>query len=63
MLKVFLTTDPQTQRALYEDESKFLGSFPSMSEAEESLGNILNFCSIHSEAQLGKSADRTGKAD
>lgn len=57
MLKVFLTIDPQTLRALYDDEAKLLGSFKSMSEAEETLGDMLNFCTIHSEAQVGKVAE------
>lgn len=51
MLKVFLTIDPQTLRGLYDDEAKLLGTFQSMSEAEETLGDMLNFCTIHSEAQ------------
>lgn len=51
MLKVFLTIDPKTMRGLYDDEAKLLGVFQSMSEAEEALGDMLNFCTIHSEAQ------------
>ena len=56
MLKVFLTIDPQTLRALYDDEAKLLGVFQSMSEAEEALGDMLNFCTIHSETQVGETA-------
>jgi len=51
MLKIFLTIDPQTLRGLYDDEATLLGVFKSMSEAEEALGDMLNFCSIHSETQ------------
>lgn len=46
MFKIFLTTDPQTRRGLYDNEVKFLGVFRSMSEADETLGELLNFCSI-----------------
>ena len=46
MFKVFLTQDPQTLRALYDNESKLLGVFQSMCEAQETLGDMLNFCSI-----------------
>ena len=46
MLKVFLTQDPQTLRALYDSEAKLLGVFQSMCEAQETLGDMLNFCSI-----------------
>ena len=48
MFKIFLTTDPQTRRGLYDDEVKFMGIFKSMREADEALGNLLNFCSIRS---------------
>lgn len=51
MLKVFLTIDPKTMRGLYDDEAKLLGIFQSMSEAEDALGDMLNFCTIHSEGQ------------
>lgn len=51
MLKVFLTTDPQTRRALYDDEAKLLGVFHSISEAEEALGDVLTFCTIRSESK------------
>ncbi len=51
MLKVFLTTDPQTRRALYDDEAKLLGVFQSISEAEEALGDMLAFCTIRSEGK------------
>ncbi|MDX8398952.1 MAG: hypothetical protein R8K20_01735 [Gallionellaceae bacterium] len=46
MLKIFLTIDPQTRRGLYDSETKLLGTFQSMSEAEAALGNMLSFCSI-----------------
>ena len=48
MFKIFLTTDPQTLRGLYDNEVKFLGVFRSMREADEVLGKLLNFCSIRS---------------
>ncbi|GAB5605003.1 hypothetical protein [Sideroxyarcus sp. TK5] len=48
MVKIFLTTDPQTHRALYDSESRFLGLFQSMREAYETLGDLLNYCSIRS---------------
>ncbi len=48
MLKIFLTIDPQTRRGLYDSESTYLGVFQSMTEAENALGDILNFCSIRS---------------
>ncbi|OGS81442.1 MAG: hypothetical protein A2061_04950 [Gallionellales bacterium GWA2_59_43] len=51
MIKVFLTIDPYTLRALYDDEAKLLGVFQSMSEAEDALGDMLNFCTIHHEAK------------
>jgi hypothetical protein len=46
MLKIFLTIDPQTRRGLYDSEATFLGSFHTMTEAEEMLGDMLHFCSI-----------------
>jgi hypothetical protein len=48
MFKIFLTIDPLTRRGLYDNESVFLGTFPSMLEAEATLGEMLNFCSIRS---------------
>jgi hypothetical protein len=48
MLKIFLTVDPETHRGLYDNEATFLGTFISISEAEKSLGAMLNFCSIRS---------------
>lgn len=50
MIKIFLTIDPQTRRGLYDSEATFMGLFSSMSEAEKSLGDMLNFCSIRSAA-------------
>jgi len=46
MLKIFLTIDPQTRRGLYDSETKLLGTFQSLGEAEDALGKMLNFCSI-----------------
>jgi hypothetical protein len=46
MLKIFLTVDLQTHRGLYDNEATFLGIFLSIREAEEKLGDILNYCSI-----------------
>ena len=48
MFKIFLTTDPETRRGLYNSEVKFMGVFQSMREADEALGKLLNFCSINS---------------
>ena len=48
MFKIFLTTEPQTGRGLYDNEVKFLGIFRSLREADELLGGLLNFCSIRS---------------
>ncbi|MDD2699776.1 MAG: hypothetical protein PHH36_00930 [Sideroxydans sp.] len=48
MVKIYLTTDPQTQRALYDSESRFLGLFQSMRAAYEALGDLLNYCTIRS---------------
>jgi hypothetical protein len=52
MLKIYLTVDPQTRRGLYDNEAKFLGVFQSMNEAEKTLGEMLNFCSIRSANNL-----------
>lgn len=52
MLKIYLTIDPQTRRGLYDNEAKFLGVFQSMNEAEKTLGEILNYCSIRSANNL-----------
>ncbi len=49
MIKIFLTADPETGRGLYDDESQFLGKYASIYEAEQKLGDILRFCSIHSD--------------
>ena len=51
MFNIFLTTDPQTGRGLYDSEVKFMGIFRSICEAEELLGGLLNFCSIRSAAR------------
>ena len=48
MIKIFLTTDPRTGRGLYDNEVKLVGIFRSMREADELLGQLLNFCSIRS---------------
>ena len=48
MFKIFLTTDPQTRRGLYDSEVKFMGIFKSMREADDILGELLNFCTIRS---------------
>lgn len=49
MLKIFLTSDPDTGRGLYDDETLFLGKFPSLNDAERELGDLLRFCSIRSD--------------
>lgn len=46
MIKIFLTTDPVTGRGLHDDESRFLGTFQSVREAAQELGEIFRFCSI-----------------
>jgi hypothetical protein len=46
MIKIILTTDPETRRGLYDSESKFIGIFNSMREADEALGELLVFCTI-----------------
>ena len=56
MLKVFLTIDPQSLRALYDDEAKLLGVFKSISEAEDALGDMLNFCTIRDESRIREEA-------
>lgn len=52
MLKIFLTSDPDTGRGFYDDEALFMGRFVSLHEAEAALGEILRFCSIRSDSQL-----------
>jgi len=46
MINIFLTTDPLTGRGLHDDESRFLGTFQSVLEAANQLGDIFRFCSI-----------------
>lgn len=49
MIRIYLTVDPQTRRALYDDESKLLGTFNSIQHALAELGaDILAFCNIKS---------------
>lgn len=50
MLNIFLTIDPQTRRGLYDSESKFLGAFHSIQEAQQALGDMLSFCSIRARS-------------
>lgn len=57
MINIFLTIDPDTGRALYDNESKLLGKFYSVSEAEHKLGDLLRFCSIRFEAEHHLSAN------
>jgi len=47
MYAIYLTTDPDTGRGLYQDESKFMGKFETIQQAAESLGGLLRFCSIN----------------
>lgn len=49
MIRIVLTSDPDTGRGLYDDEAKVLGRFDTLSDAEQALGDVLRFCSIHSE--------------
>ncbi|MDO8988526.1 MAG: hypothetical protein Q7U91_02720 [Sideroxyarcus sp.] len=48
MFKIYLTTDPETRRGLYDNEVKFMGIFQSLREADELLGELFAFCSIRS---------------
>ncbi len=48
MFRIYLTTDPETRRGLYDDEVQFLGIFRSIREADEALGGLFCFCSIRS---------------
>jgi hypothetical protein len=57
MIKIFLTTDPATGRALYDDEARLLGRFTSISHAESELGDILRYCSIRSAFDRSSSTD------
>lgn len=50
MFKIYLTTDPQTQRGLYDSEVKLVGIFRSMRDAYEALGDLLSFCSVRTSA-------------
>ena len=57
MIKIFLTIDPATGRGLYDDESMLLGRFPSVTDAESALGDMLRFCSIRSESDHSMDSD------
>ena len=46
MVKIVLIRDPETGRALYADESKVLGIFDSLEEADKHLGDLLRHCNI-----------------
>ena len=48
MIKIILTVDPTTQRAMYADECKVLGVFADINTAVRELGDeiIRRFCSI-----------------
>lgn len=48
MIHIYLTTDPETGRGLYDDEARLLGRYISIDHAESELGDILRFCSIRS---------------
>lgn len=48
MINIYLTTDPDTGRGLYDDEARLLGRYLSIDHAESELGDILRFCSIRS---------------
>lgn len=49
MFKVYLTVNPVTNCALYDDQRKFLGIFDSIPEAISQLGRDMvdRFCSIY----------------
>lgn len=57
MIKIFLTIDPATGRGLYDDESRLLGRFSSIGDAETELGDLLRFCSIRSEIDHSLGSD------
>jgi len=57
MIRIVLTSDPDTGRGLYDDEAQVLGRFDSLSDAEQALGDVLRFCSIHSEHGHSTHAD------
>jgi hypothetical protein len=46
MIKIYLTTDPDTGRGLYDNEARLLGRYTSIDQAESELGDLLRFCSI-----------------
>lgn len=47
MVKVWVTIDPQTGRALYRDEETCMGVFESVAKAAEQIGHhLMRFCSI-----------------
>ncbi len=49
MLQITLTMDPATGRGLYDDEAESLGSYQSLTDAEQSLGELLRFCTIYTQ--------------
>lgn len=47
MVKVYVSIDPKTGRALYRDEEEFLGAFESMFAAVQAIGqDFVRFCSF-----------------
>jgi hypothetical protein len=49
MIRVYVTVDPETGRALYDDEKLFLGTFMSFQAAYDQLGDqLIRCCSVYS---------------
>lgn len=46
MMAIFLTSDPVTGRALYDNEARLLGRFATLVDAEQELGELMRYCSI-----------------
>jgi hypothetical protein len=52
MISVYVTTDPQTGRALYHDERIFKGTFRDYQEAYDQLGDeLLRYCSVYTASR------------
>jgi hypothetical protein len=50
MVKVYLTIDPKTGYALYEDQWVFKGSYSSTQEAAKVLRELFKFCKVVNES-------------
>ena len=49
MVKVYLTIDPNTGYAFYNDQWIFKGSYSSTQAAVNALGDIFKFCKVVNE--------------